>query len=247
NLSYSERWLSDRTATVQLLLALGFEVHNAKVTDIRKRNVQSLNRELGLNSVTIDHQNSPGELPVMVKSNYNYGGVYESALGSELSTALGFSSVAGCEIQGFDGYYKTTLAQVDKALFEDERVVIERYIDNQEQRFYRFYRCGEQAILSMIINPDVIKKMRPGLPRKNWYFKFDQPQPISQGQPQDHHYPATIDDATVIFQKMEIDFGAVDIVMDDEYNGYIIDVNPTPGWGAEKQEQILDYLRQGIK
>ncbi|MFT4927139.1 MAG: hypothetical protein ACI8WB_003245 [Phenylobacterium sp.] len=240
NLSYSEHWLNQRSHLLSVLSTLGFTVYNGQVTDTRKRYVQQLNQQLGLNCVTIEQsQQLKDSLLVMVKSNYNYGGEFESQLSPEQLIALDLRSNIGCDIQGFDSYYQTTMAAVDKTLFDDERVVIERYIENLDQRFYRMYRCGNHAILSEIVNPDVVKKMRPGLPRKNWYFAFD--------QCKHHAYQALINDASLMFNAIKMNFGAIDIVMDDEDNGYIIDINPTPGWGSENQSKVLDFLRHGIE
>jgi len=239
NLSYSQKWLCNRAGTVQVLLDLGFQVYNSDVTDIRKRSLQKLIRKIGLNCVTVDKQDSEGATPVIVKTNYNYGGEFESMLSPELIRALGFESVTGCNIQSFVGYYRTTLAAVDKTIWQDERLVVERCIENSDNRFYRFYRCGKNAILCEVINENLIKKMEPGLPRKNWYFEFR--------KCINHIYQELIDNASTLLEAMGLQFGAIDIVMDDKGRAYIIDVNPTPGWGTEKQDQILSFLSMGVQ
>jgi hypothetical protein len=239
NLSYSEKWLCNRVGTVQVLMDLGFHVYNSDVTDIRKRSLQKLIRKTGLNCVTVDKQDSEAATPVIVKTNYNYGGEFESTLSPELVRALDFESVTGCKIQSSVGYYRTTLAEVDKAVWQDERLVVERCIENSDNRFYRFYRCGKNAILSEIINENLIKKMEPGLPRKNWYFEFR--------KCTNHIYQELIDNASTLLDEMGMKFGAVDIVMDDKGRAYIIDVNPTPGWGGENQGKILRFLRSGVQ
>ncbi|WDE01631.1 hypothetical protein [Thalassomonas actiniarum] len=239
NLSYWRLWLTHHKETVESLTELGFTVINSEVTDIRKRTIQSLNRQLGLVDVEIDHlEPDQGKMPVMVKSNYNYGGEFEASLPSDLMVALGVEDINDCQIKGFDSYFKTRLADVEQALWQDEGVMIERYIENKERKFFRFYRCGNHSVLSMIINGNLIKKMLPGLPRKNWFLKFQ--------HSKNHAYQNLIDNASLMLEAMGMGFGAVDMVMDNDHKAYIIDVNPTPGWGAEKQDEVIAFLRQGL-
>jgi hypothetical protein len=242
NLSYSKQWLLHPHDTVAALVQLGFTVHNNAVTDIRKKQLQDLILQLGLPSVKLNRHSgdldSPPDMPVMVKSNYNYGGEFESMINPALAATLGLDCLQGCDIQHFDDYYKTTLAQVDQRLWHDERIVIERYIENKEHRFYRFYCCGQRAILSQIINPATIKKMSPSLPRTNWLIDIN--------QAKDHRYQTLIDGATMLLEKIQLSYGAIDIVMDDLGVAYIIDVNPTPGWGVEQQDDLLAFLRKGL-
>ena len=242
NLSYCERWFDNRAKIIEELKALGFQIYNADVTDTRKRSLQLLNQQLALNTVLLNvndqRQESLALLPVMVKSNYNFGGEFESVFAPEMADALGLENINGCLIQGYDGYFKTTLGQLDNELWQDQRLVIESYIENKSHRFYRFYRCNHHAILSEIINTDVIKKMLPGSVRKNWYLQFK--------HCKNHIHQALIDSASVLMEKMDLGFGAVDIVVDDYNQGYIIDVNPTPGWGSEQQDEILTFLRKGL-
>jgi hypothetical protein len=40
-----------------------------------------------------------------------------------------------------------------------------------------------------------------------------------------------------------MEFGAIDIVVDNDHTPHIIDANPTPGWGDERQEGFLEHLR----
>ena len=79
--------------------------------------------------------------------------------------------------------------------------------------------------------------MRPGLPRKNWYYLFDAPESDSP----------IVMNAIRFCRAIDLEFGALDLAVDESAVPYIIDVNPTPGWGSETQSDILSFLREGFK
>jgi hypothetical protein len=237
NLSRSEHWLPNRDATVAKLKASGFRVINDNIIDVRKSTLQQFNRQLGLGDVTASPGDDP-DMPVIVKTDYNYGGIGESQLSSEEARGLALHGMAGCSIVAFDEYYRCQLGQVSDAVWQDERLVAERYIGNTRAEFYRFYRCGRRAVLSQVINDKLIKKVIPGLPRKNWYFDFGEQCPESP--------EAMVPNATKMCEALGLEFGTLDIVVDDDECPYIIDVNPTPGWGAERQGAMLDFLSGGF-
>ena len=51
--------------------------------------------------------------------------------------------------------------------------------------------------------------------------------------------------AAILCENIGLEFGALDFVLDKAACPYMVDVNPTPGWGFEKQDTILDFLRDG--
>jgi len=238
NISLSEHWLSGRETIISALEQRGYRVFNGRVTDIRKHHLQALTQQLGLGHVSVTADEDP-HLRVMVKSDYNYGGIGESQLSPRQAQKLGLQCLDGCSVQTYSDYYLTRLGDVEDHVWDDPRLVVERYIENPDQRFYRFYRCGSKAVLSELINYDVVKKMVPGLPRQNWFFDY--------GKESAHCYQTLIDKATTLCDHMGLNYGALDMVMDEADQGYIIDVNPTPGWGAEKQGEMLTFLRTGIE
>ena len=92
--------------------------------------------------------------------------------------------------------------------------------------------------------------MVPGLPRKNWYYTFDHDGPCphrqSPGYPRSSNQNELVGNAAKLCEAFSLEFGALDIVVDQDSCPYVIDVNPTPGWGLEKQGEILDFLRDGF-
>ena len=237
NISFSEQWLPHREAVIENLRNFGYHIVNGRIVDIRKSTLQKLNLDLGLPDVRVTRDDDPF-MRVMVKTDYNYGGVCESKLSSVETKNSGLLDASGCSISSFDEYYVCEIGQVSEETWQDKRLVVEKYIDNDCDRFCRYYRCGGRAVLSEVINRDVIKKMVPGLPRENWYLNFGEECPVTHAR--------VVRNAIKMCRNLALEFGALDIVIDQDGCPYIIDVNPTPGWGLEEQSDMLSFLRGGF-
>ena len=237
NLSRSEHWLPGRREVIGRLGDSGWRVVNGHVVDTRKATVQRLNRELGLGDVSVTRDDDPG-MKVIVKTDYNYGGAGEARLSAAVAERLGVCPIAGCPIRSFDQYVVCRLGDVDETVWTDARLVVERYVENDRNLFCRFYRCGSRSVLSEVVNAAVIKKMEPGLPRRNWCFGYGEDGPGA-------HRTAVLR-ATQMCEALRLEFGALDVVLDRDGRPYVIDVNPTPGWGKETQGEIIEFLRGGF-
>lgn len=237
NLSNWSDWFSDFDYLRAVLAELHFRLYNDQVTDIRKRSLQEQLLEIGLPSVALSGD-EPLDTLVMVKTDYNYGGEFEAMLSLHDLQAMHLIDPGDSPVASFDQYYVTELGTLPKATFENPFLAVERYVVNRDHRFYRFYRCSNAVVLSEIINPARIKKMDPGLPRRNWFFEFGN----HRGLP----FQSLLEDVTTLCSTMGLHFGAIDIVMDDADTPYIIDLNTTPGWGSEQQDEMLNHLRAGI-
>ncbi|MEM7428896.1 MAG: hypothetical protein AAF441_22645 [Pseudomonadota bacterium] len=236
NISDARRWFPDRAAFLKELESAGFAVVNGTVADIRKSNLQRLNISLGLPDVRVEKDFDPA-LKVIVKTDYNYGGLLEGGLPAATRRRLGLHRPSGPTVNGYDEYYVCGLEDVGSDLWNDERLVVERFVANAANAHWRFYRCGSRAVFSEIRNPDPIKKMVPGLPRRNWFFEFGE-------EPADAPLDA-LRNATRFVEALDVGYGAIDIAPDDAGVPHIIDLNLTPGWGLERQGEILDHLRVG--
>lgn len=249
NLSDIKRWLPDRQELIKKLKPLGYRAVNDCVLDVRKSTIQELNRETGLPDVNIEKTDGP-DTRVIIKTDYNYGGATEAKLSPVELEKLGLLAVEGCPVSAFDEYYLNTLGDVSEEILLDERLVVEKYIDNPDNKLYRFYRCGSRVVVSEIINENPIKKMVPGLPRQNWYFTCDNKQvdlhPRSPVAVKSNVLHVITGNAARICERLGLEFGAMDIVVDQGDCPYIIDINPTPGWGLEEQNDMLEFLRGGF-
>jgi hypothetical protein len=241
NVSYAENWCPDRTGLLERLGGSGYNVINGTIRDIRKTTLQRINAGLGLPHVKVSRDDDPA-MRVIVKTDYNYGGMNESKLSDSELQKLGMTSNSWSPVSAFDEYYLCKLGDVCENTWEDKRLVVEKYISNRGNKICRFYRCGEHAILSEIENEDEIKKFLPGLPRKNWHIQLGEDDKYFEGT---HHQ--AVHNAAALCRALMVKFAAIDIVLDQDERPYIIDLNLTPGWGMEKQDDILDYLRGGFE
>ena len=249
NLSDTRKWFPNWLEIVNKLKSLGCRVVNDRVVDIRKSTIQKINCNAGLPNVIANQHDEPS-IKVIVKTDYNYGGATEAKLSSTEASKLGLLAIDGAAVAAFDDYYVCCVGDISEEIWNDKRIVIERYVNNDDNRFYRFYRCGSRVVLSEVINKEIIKKMNPGLPRRNWYYSVvEETLRLHPSSSEPTHYSLhreLLSNATKLCITMGLEFGALDVVVDQEDRPYIIDVNPTPGWGLETHSEILDFLRDGF-
>jgi len=216
---------------------------NGGVTDIRKRTIQRFCRRLGLNSLLANRRQSPDQL-VIVKTNLNYGGEKEDVLSKEEKTELGLP-LGKPVIESAMDYKVMALSEVDEALWTDERLTIEKYVTNSEDKIFRFYVMKRSVVLTEAINPRLIKKMVPGLTRREYFLRLLE-RGFRPGAIRDRRLNKLLIDAAAFIIGFQLDFGTVEAVMSDEADPYIIDVTTTPYWGKESRTEVLDFLRTGI-
>ncbi len=249
NVSDSRKWFRYRDGLFEELDARGYHVVNKRISDIRKSTVQRMNRSTGLPHVRVARSDE-GTMKVIVKTDCNYGGVAESQLTDTMRAALGIPDGRDCAITDFDEYFVCRLCDLDDHVWQDDRLVVERYAEDKEHRLIRFYRCGSRAVLSELINPETIRKMMPGLPRKNWFFHYRNGGAVELAEgdgPMDSCLQESVENAARLCETIGLEFGALDIVLDESSCPHIVDVNSTPGWGKETQSAMLDFLRDGFE
>jgi hypothetical protein len=232
-----------RQELIQLLAGRGIRVLNGDVTDIRKRTIQQTCRNLGLNSVSVERREPPEQM-VIIKTNLNYGGHREEALTEAEKRELGIPLGKPVIKNAFD-YRVMRLGEVDESWWSDQRVVIERFITNSENKIYRFYVMRGAVVLTEAINPKLIKKMEPGLQRTDHFLHFNE-QGFSGQTIDQPRLEKLLQQAGIFIRGFRLDFGTFEVVMTDDDEPYIIDVTTTPYWGDETRTDIIDFLRKGM-
>jgi len=195
------------------------DVWNAFVTDISKRRVQQVCRGAGLPCAATTKEGDPDEL-VIVKSNANFGSKSERALSRREREKL--------HIQEPQALFRSELAylvaprrDVPDGLWQDEGLAIERYIHNAEHLFYRLRFVFDTWVISEVINPHYIKKMENCTSQKTFLVdRWDRSSRLPDGL-------MTI--AARFIDAFRLDFGALDVTLDDRGDFYVVDANPTPG------------------
>lgn len=232
-LSHLSGWHTRIAGAISWLEDNRHPVGNAVLRDVSKRRLQALNAELGLPTTLLDH-GAHCNTKVIIKSNRNYAGTSERRLSRLQRRILGISD-RDPRIVRFDEYEICNLKNVSPRDLADQQLVVERFIENNDNRIFRFYRNGTRQVLTEAFNPDPIKKMKLGLRRVNYLIDDSN---------------ATVINGLLRIQRnclrfcnsLGLDFGTLDVVTDENDVPYIIDANPTPGWGEEVQLGMLEHL-----
>lgn len=238
NLSVSTRLPRRRDGLVRALTRRGITPLNAHFTDMTKRALQSACERLDIPTTRAARHGEPSEL-LIVKTNHNCGGRQERTLRRGRRRLLGIERPS-LTITSTRSYRVLERRNVAAAWWADTSLVVERYIANARDRFYRAYVLGERVVLSEVINPRVIKKMDPGLWRRNHVLD------LREGA------GATDESATVpaelralvakAIRGFGLDYGTVDVLEDAAARFHVIDLNATPYWGKESQDDLTAYL-----
>jgi hypothetical protein len=214
---------------------------NASVTSIAKRTIQAACRRSGLAVALIGEAGDPGEV-VIVKSNLNYGGEHERQLGPDARMLLGITIDDEATPLEAANYFTTTRSQVPERMWKSNDVVIERFVTNRHHTFYRAYTMMSHVVVSKVHDEATLKKMPTGISRQNWFYDATTSQAIAGPADAPSH---VYDSVRRLRGELGLDFGALDIVEDDQGIPYIVDVNVTPYWG-ERHDDMVEFLREGL-
>ena len=232
NLTDTGRCPLDRAQLIAGLRERGVRVLNGRVTDISKRRVQALCRRLGLGTTLAGAEGDPEEM-LIVKSDRNYGGMTEAELDAAERGVVGLA-VEDPDVPGPSDYRKARRREIDPALFRLPGIIVERYVENRHDFIFRAFVARDRLVMSRDTIQGVVKKMTSGLERVDWYLRLaaalgapDAPaEAIGGGSP-----PAQIvEDVSRFVVAFGLDYGALDIVVDDAGAAYIVDANDTPHW-----------------
>jgi hypothetical protein len=236
----------DRGALVQHLQALGIAVVNGSLTDISKRNVQSCCRACGLSTTEALREGDPDEL-LIVKTDLNYGGHPERQLDASERLIIGLPNQDGHE-RTSRTYPISRRRDVPPAAWERVELVVERFIANDAGLFFRAYVFLDRVVVSAGVVRDAVKELRWGVPRQDFYFdgKAAVPDP-----PQVYDFSSYCDRQEIVAnlpplrrfcRRIGLDFGAIDIVVDNDRRWYVVDANATPFWNRPDLDTIAQFL-----
>jgi hypothetical protein len=220
----------------------GLYVINGLVQDIRKSTLHAHLETIGLPSLKAARSGSPDEL-LFVKTNLNYGGELERWLPPESIAATGLEHFISADIGAY--HYKTAERRMlQESIWTDPAIVIEKYVANDDDSFYRVYFSGEQVIIVEAFAPGLIKKLS-GDPR-NTNFAVDLAS-LKTGTDDLPMSPKLRRDVATFVEKTPVEFGCIDIVHDGHDNHYIVDLNVTPYAGTRVYDDFLNgFLLLGI-
>jgi len=215
---------------------------NGLVQDIRKSTLHAHLEAIGLSSLKAAPSGSADEI-LFVKTDLNYGGELERSLPPENIAAGGLEHLISPEIGAY--YYKTVeRGMLQEGIWTDPAIVIEKYVTNTEDSFYRTYFSGKQVIIVKAFAPGMIKKLSSDPRDTNFVTDLESLKAGTDNLP----ISATLKrDVATFVDKTPVEFGCIDIVHDGHDKHYIIDLNLTPYAGTRVHDVFLtDFLRLGI-
>jgi hypothetical protein len=221
----------------------GVFVVNGFVQDIRKSSLQTHLETIGLNSVKVTPAGSSHEV-LFVKTDLNYGGDLERYLPPESIAAAGFGNLISPEIKGAY-YYKTALREMLPAeIWNDPAIMIEKYIDNAENSFYRVYFSCERVIIVKAFAERIIKKLSNDPRDTNYVTDLEH---LKAGKDELELSENLKRDLVTFLEQTAVEFGCLDVVHDGNDNYYIVDLNLTPYAGRRPIDPFLtNFLRAGL-
>jgi hypothetical protein len=212
--THLDAWPADRTALVGALRQRGIAPLNGRVTDISKRYIQRLCRQLGLPAVDAPSAGDPEEL-LILKTNANYDGAAERKLGLAPHGAP-------------KNYRVLPRRALDPALWADPWFAIERFISNRQDLIWRVRVLGDSVMLTEAVVPGPIKKLEQATWCRHAFTTLAARSPI-------------LDLTRRFVHAFGLDHGALDFAVDDAGVFYLTDVNHTPGLTVLEPDQLAFF------
>ncbi len=232
----------NRRALIEKLHQRDIVVLNDAMEDISKRRVQAIAGFAGAHPTTASRLGDPDEL-LIVKTDYNYHGAAECRMPAEQLRQLGYPSPEDLPKPSETHYRIQRRAEVDPRFWDSPHWVVERFVTNKSDQFHRVYVAGDAMIVSRVFDSSTFKKMPEGIQRESFYMSVGAPLRSPQ-------VPAEIGECgrlcAQVTRAAKIDYGAYDVVNNDDGEFFLIDINTTPHWGDGGHPELLSYLAAGI-
>ena len=246
NLSYPERVPCARESVAEQLRARGYAVWNARICDITKRNVQRWNRALGLPGCEAERDGDPGER-LIIKNNFNAHARAEKNLTDRERELLGYPPYQQSPIHDQPEYPVLLRHEVPQSFWDSPDLAIERFIGNVGGLFARIYFAGTTVIVSSGRSETPVRRMADCRQRFDILTErhvVDDPQQCARlPEP----LLGALRGAVKMADAMSLDFGCIDVVMDDDDRSYVVDINCTPFWGRHEHPEFFAHLRSGFE
>ena len=220
----------------------GLHVVNGFVEDARKSALDVHLNAVGLRSAKADPTGAPDER-LFIKTDLNYGGDVERWLPPDILSAAGLDRLISPDLGAY-GYRVARRDKLTDAIWADPAIVIERYVANSEDSFFRVYFSGKRIAIVKAFATGIVKKLSADPRDINFLAELDALKGGDDGLPLS---PALKHDIATFVESSPAEFGCIDIVHDGEDRYYVIDLNLTPYAGRGPSDPALTrYLRQGL-
>lgn len=220
----------------------GVYVVNGVVQDIRKSTLHRHLEAIGLPSLKAAPSGSPDEI-LFVKTDLNYGGELERWLPPESIAAGDLKHLISPDI-GAHCYKTVERGMLRQDVWTDPTIVVEKYVTNAADSFYRVYFSGKQIIIVKAYAPGIIKKLARDPRDTNFVTDLESLKAATDDLPISETLKR---DVARFVEQTPVEFGCIDVVHDGQDQHYIIDLNLTPYAGTGVSDVYLaDFLRLGI-
>jgi hypothetical protein len=220
----------------------GLKVVNGLVQDIRKSTLHAHLKAIGLSSAKAA-PSGPADEILFVKTDLNYGGELERWLPPESIAAAGFKHLISTDIGAYR-YKAVQRGMLEESVWTDPAIVIEKYVTNDKNSFYRVYFSGERVIIVEAFAEGLIKKLSNDPRDTNFVTDLEHLKAGTDDLP----ISATLKrDVATFVESTPVEFGCIDIVHDGHDKHYIVDLNLTPYAGTRVYNKYLNnFLRLGF-
>lgn len=220
----------------------GVYVVNGLVQDIRKSTLQAHLEAIGLSSLKAE-RSGPADEILFVKTDLNYGGELERSLPAESIAAAGFEQLIARDVGAYH-YNAFARGVIPEQTWTDPALVIEKYVTNRENSFYRVYFSGQRIIIVKAFSPGIIKKLSGDDRDMNFVTDLDN---LKAGTDELPVSAALKADIAAFVEHTPVEFGCIDIVHNGRDGYFIVDLNLTPYAGTREYDEFLSsFLRAGI-
>jgi hypothetical protein len=220
----------------------GIHVVNGLVQDIRKSTLHAHLEAVGLPSLKAA-RSGPADEILFLKTDLNYGGELERWLPQESLAAAGLERLVSADIGAYR-YRAVERGMIEESAWADAAVVIEKYVTNKENSFYRVYFSGQRVIIVKAFAPGIIKKLSNDPRDTNFVTDLEH---LKAGTDELPLGAALKRDVATFVEKTPVEFGCVDIVHDGHGKHYVVDLNLTPYAGNRVYDDFLNsFLLSGI-
>jgi hypothetical protein len=244
DISDNEPFIANAAEFARSLSERGVAVLNCLEADIRKRTVQACCKRYGLPSVTATPEGDADEL-VIVKTDLNSGGTREKQLSADHGGRFKVATRRGL-VNGPSDYFVKKRADIGAEVWCDPELVVERYMTNPLGRFFRVYVAGKAIVISEAYDKTAVKRMGGDIRRHNyWLWREGESLRGHSGSNPDLP-PALLSTAAIFIHRFRLDYGALDVVENENGEFHVVDVNKTPYWGNEQQPGLIEHLRLGL-
>lgn len=226
NCSVTRRFPVQRDALIGALVEDGWIPSNHRAVDISKRWIQACLKREGCNSVSAT-RSGPGSEVVLVKSNYNHGGKKEKELAEEVRAVMGLDRIPTAEVDEHS-YRVLPRSQVPEDWWDDPSLTVERFVGNRRGFYFRVSLAGDRCHLVKLANPQPIKKVGKSRVVGVWKTHFNPEVSI-----RDSVVARVLAEVELASLALGMDFGSMDVVLDDRDEPYVVDVNHTPWFNTQ--------------